>query len=51
MAKGHVFPAKNWKAEALVGFALVIIGGFLIWDCFDNSGRKLPWPLSGLAFW
>jgi hypothetical protein len=51
MARGHVFPANQWKIECLVGFILVVIGGFLIWDCMDNSGRKLPWPLSGLAFW
>lgn len=51
MARRHVFPAEQWKTEALVGLFFIILGGFLVWDCFDNSGRKLPWPLSGLAFW
>jgi len=51
MAVKHVLPPQHWKAEALVGLVFLLIGAFLIWDCFDNSGRKLPWPLSGLAFW
>jgi len=42
---------KDRKVEMTIGFILVVIAGLLLWDAFDNRGKKLPWPLSGLAFW
>jgi hypothetical protein len=42
---------KDRQAEILLGFLITAIGGLLLWDAFDNRGKKLPWPLSGLAFW
>jgi hypothetical protein len=46
---GHWVQSQGW--EAVVGFVLVFIGCALLWDAFDNRGRKLPWPVSGLAPW
>jgi len=48
--KGHHW-INNRAAEILVGLILVVIGSTLLWDAFDNRGRKLPWPASGLAPW
>lgn len=39
------------RTEMFVGFILAFVGGILLWDAFDNRGKKLPWPLSGLAPW
>lgn len=42
---------KSQGIEATVGILLMVIAGVLIWDAFDNRGRKLPWPASGMAPW
>jgi hypothetical protein len=42
---------KSQHAEIFLGFILVIVGCVLLWDGFDNRGRKMPWPLGGLAPW
>ena len=47
--KGHFIADR--RTEMIIGFVVVIVGGFLLWDAFDNRGKKLPFPLSGLAFW
>lgn len=49
MTKGHVIQSRG--LEGSLGLLLLVIGAFLVWDCFDNRGQRLPWPLSGLAFW
>jgi hypothetical protein len=49
MVKGHVI--ENRWGECALGFVALVIGAYLVWDAFDNRGHKLPWPLSGLAFW
>lgn len=46
---GHFIADRT--TELVLGFIFIAIGGFLLWDAFDNRGKKLPWPLSGLAFW
>jgi hypothetical protein len=45
----HWIRSQGW--EMLVGFVVVIIGCVLLWDAFDNRGRKMPWPLGGMAPW
>jgi hypothetical protein len=47
--KGHWIQSQ--AVECLLGLALVLIGCVLVWDASDNRGRKLPWPVSGLAPW
>jgi hypothetical protein len=47
--KGHWIKSQGW--EAVIGILVVIAGCVLLWDAFDNRGRKLPWPASGLAPW
>lgn len=37
--------------EVMVGFALFLAGCIVLWDAFDNRGKKMPWPLGGLAPW
>lgn len=55
--KNPLKPAKgkHWIAsqgtEAVVGIVLILVGCMLCWDAFDNRGRKLPWPASGIAPW
>lgn len=49
LKKTHVIKSQGW--EALVGLIVVVIGCYLLWDSFDNRGRKMPWPVSGLAPW
>lgn len=45
----HWIQSKNW--EMTIGLVLVVIGCMLLWDAFDNRGRKMPWPAGGLAPW
>jgi hypothetical protein len=45
----HWINSKGW--ESVIGLVLVIIGCVLLWDAFDNRGRKMPWPAGGLAPW
>jgi hypothetical protein len=47
--KGHII--QNRGTEFFVGLIVAIIGMYLLWDCFDNRGKKMPWPMSGLAPW
>lgn len=42
---------KSRPKEIVLGFLLVIVGCYLLWDAFDNRGKKMPWPVSGLAPW
>jgi len=42
---------RNSKAEGVLGFLLLILACVLIWDAFDNRGKKLPWPVSGMLPW
>ena len=46
---GHYIQHRGW--EFAIGILLAVIGMALLWDCFDNRGKKMPWPLSGLAPW
>jgi hypothetical protein len=47
--KGHFI--KDKKTEVVLGLLLFIIGCILLWDAFDNRGKKMPWPAGGLAPW
>ena len=47
----HVNLVRNPKVEATLGFLMLILACVLIWDAFDNRGKKLPWPVSGLLPW
>lgn len=42
---------RNRAWEMAIGFAFVVIGCILLWDAFDNRGKKMPWPISGLQPW
>lgn len=42
---------SDQRTEMVIGFFLAIVGLILVWDAFDNRGKKLPWPLSGLLPW
>jgi hypothetical protein len=44
---GHLMKSRG--KETALGLALVIVGCFLLWDAFDNRGKKMPWPMSGLS--
>lgn len=44
-AAKHYMP-QHW--ELILGFAVFIIGCWLIWSGTDNRGHSLPWPVSGL---
>jgi putative Mn2+ efflux pump MntP len=46
---GHFM--KNRKGEIILGLVLVVVGCLLLWDAFDNRGKKMPWPGGGLAPW
>lgn len=48
MAK-HVL--ENRTLEITIAIVLVLAGCFLIWDCFDNSGKQLPWFARWFSFW
>jgi hypothetical protein len=47
--KGHWINNRGW--EISIGIVLALAGMVLLWDAFDNRGRKMPWPASGLAPW
>lgn len=47
--KGHFI--EDRKTEVVLGIIIAIIGMYLLWDSFDNRGKKMPWPASGLAPW
>jgi hypothetical protein len=47
--KGHWVQSRNW--EMVTGVALFAIGCMLLWDAFDNRGRKAPWPVGALTPW
>jgi hypothetical protein len=47
--KGHYINSR--RTEIAVGLLLFVVGCFLLWDAFDNRGRKMPWPAGGLAPW
>lgn len=46
---GHFI--QNRALETAIGLILAIVGMYLLWDAFDNRGKKMPWPASGLAPW
>jgi hypothetical protein len=37
--------------EIVIAVALVLAATYLLMDAFDAQGKKMPWPLSGLAWW
>lgn len=39
---------RDRKLEAFLGFAFFVIGSFLLWDAYDNRGKKMKWPLGGI---
>jgi hypothetical protein len=49
--KGSTHWVKSQGTEIVIGLILVVIGCMLLWDASDNRGRKMPWPVSGLAPW
>lgn len=46
--KGHIMARRY---EIGLGFVLTIVGCVLLWDAFDNRGKRLPWPLSAFMPW
>lgn len=42
---------KDRKTEIFIGVIAFAVGCLLLWDAFDNHGKKMPWPASGLAPW
>jgi hypothetical protein len=46
---GHFI--KSRPIETALGLFLVIAGCLLLYDAFDARGKKMPWPLGGLAPW
>lgn len=46
---GHLI--QNRMAEVVIGLVIALVGMYLLWDSFDNRGKKMPWPMSGLAPW
>jgi uncharacterized membrane protein HdeD (DUF308 family) len=42
---------RNRTLEISLGFLAVIVGCLLLIDAFDSRGKKMIWPLSGLAPW
>lgn len=47
--RGHFIESRS--KEATIAIILTLVGLALLWDAFDNRGKKLPWPASGLAPW
>lgn len=43
---GHY--VKNRKLEVFLGFAFFVVGSYLLWDAYDNRGKKMKWPLGGI---
>ena len=50
LPKGQHF-IQHRGIETILGFILVIIGCLLLYDAFDDRGKKMIWPLGGLAPW
>lgn len=46
---GHFLKSRGW--EITIGLGLALVGMLLLWDAFDNRGKKMPWPAGGLAPW
>jgi len=46
---GHIF--ENRHLEIALGVLAFFIGCALLYDAFDNRGKKMPWPAGGLAPW
>lgn len=42
---------QNRGLEIVLGFVAVILGCLLLYDAYDARGKKMIWPLSGLAPW
>lgn len=47
--RGHLI--KDRKIEIVLGLVLFFVGCLLLYDSFDARGKKMIWPLSGLAPW
>jgi uncharacterized membrane protein HdeD (DUF308 family) len=47
--KGHLIPHR--RTEIVIGILLFVVGSFLLWDAFDNRGKKMPWPASAVTPW
>jgi hypothetical protein len=46
---GHLM--KNRKSEILLGLILFLVGALLLFDAFDNRGKKVPWPGGAIMPW
>jgi hypothetical protein len=49
MPQGHFMQNRN--KEIVLGLLLFVVGAFLIWDAYDNRGKKMPWPAGAIAPW
>jgi hypothetical protein len=49
--KPHGHFIEDRKIEIIIGIIVAVIGCYLLWDAFDSRGKKMPWPMSGLAPW
>lgn len=49
--KPHGHLIKDRKIEIIVGLITFFVGCLLLFDAFDARGKKMVWPLSGLAPW
>jgi putative Mn2+ efflux pump MntP len=47
--KGHVI--QNRMYEIIAGILLFVIGSYLLYDAFDNRGKKMPWPGGAITPW
>lgn len=47
--RGHFM--QNRALETILGLALVLVGCLLLYDAWDARGKKMPWPMGGLAPW
>lgn len=47
--RGHLI--KDRKIEIVIGLIAFFVGCLLLFDAFDARGKKMVWPLSGLAPW
>ena len=49
MANQYVL--QNRGLEIAIAIVLIITGCYLVWDCFDNRGKDLPWYARWFSFW
>jgi hypothetical protein len=39
---------KDRKPEVWLGFLFFALGAYLLWDAYDNRGKKMKWPLGSV---